>query len=47
MTVYDSLLFVLMLRIIYIRHYDIINFNDITSATNSYLFMENVHFTDT
>jgi len=27
--------------------YGIINYNDITSATNSYVFVENVHSTDT
>jgi len=26
--------------------YDVINYNDVTSATNSYVFAEKVHFTD-
>jgi len=30
----------------YLTVYDIINYNDVTSATNPYMFVENVFFTD-
>jgi len=44
MTVYDLRLFVLMLQIVPI--YDVTGYNDDTSATNLYAFVENVCVTD-
>jgi len=41
---YDSMLFAAYR--FYMMVYDIINYHDVTSATNLYVFVENVLFTD-
>jgi len=46
MTMYDSMLFALTLNRFSLTVHDVINYNDITSTTNPYMFIENVLFTD-